>query len=155
MNLSARIGMLYFIWSTYYFIGWLFLQCVSISFIFFRLVLCYLFHNNVTWIWEGYLALSTNQFTSLTLHKNWNLLLRIFSVNVTKSAISCSHFMNKSLTLDYHRSLVTERSLGQSCDTTIASFVLNFFPLSWWSVNLLICVKKISNYFIIIVSGDL
>ena len=28
------------------------------------------------------------------------------------------------------------------CDTTTASFVLKFFPLSWWSINLLICVKK-------------
>ena len=47
------------------------------------------------------------------------------------------------------------RSLGQSCDTTIASFVLKCFPLSWWSVNLLICVKNISSYFIIFVPRDL
>ena len=127
MNLSARIGMLYFVWSTYYFIGWLFLQCVSISFIYFRLVLCYLFHNNVTWIWEGYLALSTIQFTSLTQHKKWSLILRILSVNVTKSTISCSHLMNKSLTLWPPQVTGDPRSLGQSCETIIASFVLNFF----------------------------
>ena len=139
MNLSARIGMLYFVWSTYYFIGWLFLQCVSISFIYFRLVLCYLFHNNVTWIWEGYLALSTIQFTSLTQHKKWSLALRIFSVNVTKSTISCSRLMNKSLTLWPPQVTGDPRSLGQSCDTIITTFALTFFhypdgALMYWYV---------------------
>ena len=45
--------------------------------------------------------------------------------------------------------------LGQSCDMTIVSFMPRFLPLSWCSINLLICVKKISSSFIIIVSRDL
>ena len=35
------------------------------------------------------------------------------------------------------------RILGHSCKMTIVSFELRFLPLSWCSINLLICVKKV------------
>ena len=37
------------------------------------------------------------------------------------------------------------RSLGQSCDTTIVSFVLRIFPLPWCNITQLIYVKKVTS----------
>ena len=58
--------------------------------------------------------------------------------------ISGSIFFLVCLSLTLWLPQVTDvpRSLGQSCDATIVSFMFRFFPFSWCRVNPLICQKN-------------
>ena len=70
-----------------------------------------IFERELEWIFPNNFCSYRSMKEEYSLHKKWSFPLRIFSVNVTKSAVSCGfcHILKKFLIQNFICSAVTQR----------------------------------------------